>query len=227
MLLVANCSANVYFNASETDVLQHAACSGFIYQSADELGNMPYWGTEAFYSGGGYVISLGDDTVYASNTLAAMESLSWLDQYTRAVFVEFCTWNPSTNLFNQVQIAFEFTPYGAVIPNAVIESINLYRYSGSQGIINMVSEILCAVFIIFLTITTIYSMVRHRSELKSVWNWLLLLSFLLFYGAMALYAARTYFTSPALDTAMNSASMYSIVICRQDIVVVRSKVVIE
>ena len=206
--VITNCSADYTYGATVSEILSTSACSAFVYKSEEDLGTILYWGTNAFYSGGGYVASLGADPVYASNMLLALESLNWLDIYTRAVFIEFNVWNANTNLFNQIQIVFEFSSYGSVVSNARVDSIDLYRYSGSRGVLNMVSEILCVFFVIFLTVRTIVEMIRHHEALISLWNWLLIVSFILFYVSVILYAVRSYLTVGALDTAMNSASKY-------------------
>ena len=196
-----NCTSENNYNTTVGPI-----CYAYIYQLEDQLGNIPYWGEAGAYSGGGYLIPLGNDPAYATNILSVLESLQWLDQYTRAVFIEFNVWNPNTNYFNQIQLAFEFTPFGATFANARIDSIDLYRYSGSRGVWNMVSEILCVLFVTFFTIRTIYEMVHYRESVRSLWNWLLIISFLLFYMSVGLYALRSYLTVGALETAMNSNS---------------------
>ena len=196
-----NCTSENNYNTTVGPI-----CYAYIYQLEDQLGNIPYWGEAGAYSGGGYLIPLGNDPSYATNILSVLESLQWLDQYTRAVFIEFNVWNPNTNYFNQIQLAFEFTPFGATFANARIDSIDLYRYSGSRGMWNMVSEILCVLFVTFFTIRTIYEMVHYQESVRSLWNWLLIISFLLFYMSVGLYALRSYLTVGALETAMNSNS---------------------
>lgn len=200
-----NCTLDAYYSD-----IDGAICAAFVYQDESSLGTVPFWGTEATYSGGGYVFGLGSHPDYAIGILAAMKRLNWLDQFTRAVFVEFNVWNANTNLFNQIQIAFEFTPFGSVASYGRVDSIDLYRYTGSQGVLNMATEILCLVFMVILTASTIYAMVRQHAERKSLWNWLLIGSFILFYASLALYALRSYLTVGALNTAMNSASKFCV-----------------
>ena len=41
-----------------------------------------------------------------------LQDHKWIDEYTRAVFVEFLLYNPTVNLFAVSMLNFEFTPIG-------------------------------------------------------------------------------------------------------------------
>ena len=59
------------------------------YKNWLQLKGLPYWGIFAMYGGGGYVAELGNDYSSAESTLSKLRETSWIDRYTRAVFVEF------------------------------------------------------------------------------------------------------------------------------------------
>jgi hypothetical protein len=65
----------------------------FSYTDSSELDGYPYWGQLAVYSGGGYVVPLKGDKEELIDFLTRLETQDWIDRYTRAVFVEFTTYN--------------------------------------------------------------------------------------------------------------------------------------
>jgi len=86
----------------------------------------------------------------------------WLDQYTRAVLIEFNVLNPNSKLFNQVIIAFEYTNDGGTLWKVSVEVVQLYRYAGSAGVVALLSEILCAIFVLVITVWEIIRVCRMR-----------------------------------------------------------------
>jgi len=84
----------------------------FKYKSWNELEGLPYWGFFGMYSGGGYVAELGTDLDYASNVINDIQSNKWIDNHTRAVFVEFNLYNPNNNLWGVCLYLLEFLQTG-------------------------------------------------------------------------------------------------------------------
>ena len=76
----------------------------FLYTSPADNDN-GYGGLVTSYPSGGYVADLSEDPDEASRLLDDLESNQWIDQYTRAVLVEFNILNPNSKLFNQVIFA--------------------------------------------------------------------------------------------------------------------------
>ncbi len=58
---------------------------------------------------------------------------SWVDYYTRAVFLELTTFNPNTNLFTYIIYAMEFPATGSVIPFPRIMTFRVYPGTGAMG----------------------------------------------------------------------------------------------
>jgi len=59
--------------------------------------------------------------------MRALEANEWVDQYTRAVLIEFNLLNPNSGLFNQVIIAFEYTNDGSTLWKVGVDVLQLYR----------------------------------------------------------------------------------------------------
>ena len=64
-----------------------------------------------------------------------LEANRWVDQYTRAVVIEFNVLNPNSKLFNQVIVSFEYTNDGGTLWNVGVDVVQLYRYAGSAAVL--------------------------------------------------------------------------------------------
>ena len=82
------------------------------FKSWHELENLLMWGTYSYYGGGGYVADFGKTEKAAQQTAKYLRHSTWVDQYTRAVFLEFAVYNPPTNLFGVSYMLVEFPPTG-------------------------------------------------------------------------------------------------------------------
>ena len=56
---------------------------------------------------------------------------SWIDYYTRAVFLELTSYNPNTNLFTYINYVMEFPALGSVIPCPRIMTFQVYPATGA------------------------------------------------------------------------------------------------
>ena len=106
----------------------------FDFQTAFDLVGLPYWGTFATYSGGGYVADLGITEGQARRMSRDLKENAWLDIYTRFVSLEFTTYNPNVNLFTYVLFAVEFPPIGGALANPTIQSVQV-KAKGMQTFI--------------------------------------------------------------------------------------------
>ena len=69
----------------------------------------------------------------ARNMVDDLVKYSWIDYYTRAVFLELTTFNPNTNLFTYINYAMEFPSLGSVMPFPRIMSFRVYPGTGAMG----------------------------------------------------------------------------------------------
>ena len=77
--------------------------------------NFNYPGYFQTYSGRGYAQSLGNTEEGAHEILEELIEFDWLDDYTRAVVLEFNVYNPHVNLFSLVTVLCEFPSLGAAL----------------------------------------------------------------------------------------------------------------
>ena len=154
-----------------------------------------FGGKIADYPAGGYVADLTEHVDQASSLLRELETHQWVDQYTRAVIIEFNLLNPNSKLFNQVMLVFEYIPDGSTLFTTNINVVQLYRYAGSAGVVALLSEIACGIFVFVITIMELIKIVRLRLRyFKDFWNVLQWSALILFYIAVALYTMRSLWT---------------------------------
>ena len=182
--------------------------SSFVYHSETELNSSSFWGHLTIYSGGGYVANLGNDKQHAIDLMFDLERTNWIDQYTRALFIEFNVWNANTNLFNLFILSLEFPPIGGMVNWHQIDSVQLYRYSGAGGVVNLLAEIACIIFVLVLTIFAIKDMIKQKCAYwTQFWNVLLVLSLLMFYMGFCFYVLRSLMTIKAVELMMNNRGL--------------------
>ncbi len=134
-----------------------------------------------------------------------MEQSGWLDYNTRAVFLEFNVWNANTNLFNMVTLLVEFSTSGYSTFSHTIETARLYRYHGAGGVLALLSEIACVIFIIVMAVLETRKMIQKRaSYFRSVYNITQLLIVLLFAVSIVLYIYRSLWTIWTVEELMNN-----------------------
>ncbi|KAI0233653.1 hypothetical protein LSAT2_016128 [Lamellibrachia satsuma] len=90
--------------------------SAWTYQSADTLQMGPITCRHRTYPGGGYVVAIRANMKRMMRLLQDLEDAHWLNNNTRAVLVQFTTFNPTTSLFTISLLAFEFMNVGVVEP---------------------------------------------------------------------------------------------------------------
>uniref|UniRef100_G3VUE5 Polycystic kidney disease protein 1-like 2 n=1 Tax=Sarcophilus harrisii TaxID=9305 RepID=G3VUE5_SARHA len=162
------------------------------YQSQTQLRGHPIWGKLTIYRGGGYVVHLGTDPKNASSILEYLFNNTWLDTFTRAVFVEFTVYNANVNLFCIMTLTFETNSIGAFISQAELQSIRLYPLTNGLHVFVVAAE---AIYFLFLAY---YMGIQGRlmktqkwSYFRSKWNLLELAIILISWIALSVFVKRT------------------------------------
>ena len=120
------------------------------YYSQTELGSHPFMSRINTYPGSGYARSLGKTLAEANKTVAYLKRNLWIDNMTRAVFVEFSTYNNNANFYCIVTLVLEINPDGGGLPYWSVITTRLDRYT------NEFSFFLAACEISFLLLTLYY-----------------------------------------------------------------------
>lgn len=84
----------------------------FTYSTSESLGGYPYWGIFSTYGGGGYVAELGQSMTDARSVVQSLMDNNWVDNNTRAIFIEVNLYNPNNNLWGVCLYVLEFLQTG-------------------------------------------------------------------------------------------------------------------
>ncbi|XP_063839801.1 uncharacterized protein LOC135088742 isoform X2 [Scylla paramamosain] len=174
--------------------------SVFQYRSALEIHGFPYDGTLDTYGGGGYLVEMKGPQAKVLRTLASLHDSQWVDDGTKALFVEFAVYNPQVNLFAVTMFVFEFLPGGGLLTKFEFQALKLLRYHEQGGAFVLAVEIVYILFSLFYTRREFKTMKKQGWKyFKSVWNlmevWVLALS----YTAIVFYLLKTSLTYYLLD----------------------------
>lgn len=187
-------------NATVLSLLEQA----FLYTPDDV--SMPFYGETNWYPRSGYSANFANDFDSSISVLENLEENHWIDIYTRAVFLEFGTLNANLNLFSFVTVVFEFVITGDIVYKKNIESIQLYRYIGGAGLLNIMLEIVTVIFALAIMIQESRLLFKNRKTyFKNMWNIVTLVAFLLFYAGVGVYAWKSVLTVRTVEDVKNQA----------------------
>ncbi|XP_033100141.1 polycystic kidney disease and receptor for egg jelly-related protein-like [Anneissia japonica] len=129
-----------------------------------ELENLLMWGMYSYYGGGGYVANLGKTESTAQQTAKYLRQSTWVDQYTRAVFLEFAVYNPPTNLFGVSYMLVEFPPTGGAVTFYYFQVVLLDQYLGALGLFVIICEVVFSLFILLFLSKEVSAIRRERKK---------------------------------------------------------------
>ena len=133
--------------------------NAFQYQDANKLQGSPITGQFNTYDGSGYVYELRGQLSYIQGNLSLLQEMQWIDRQTRAIFVEFSSYNPNVNLVMVSTILVEFLSSGTILTNARFDPINLFAETGGISF-KIIAELIFVAFVIFFMITQIKSLAK-------------------------------------------------------------------
>ena len=166
------------YNASFSP--QNSLYSAFQYRDASSLDSLPYAGRFGNYLGGGYVYEIDTSVNRASliSDLTQLQSMDWIDQRTRAVFLEYSLFNANIGMFAYCTLLFEILSTGGIIKFSQFNAFSAHSSGTSQ--VEFYFDILYFMTIIFLALRQIRAWVRlgWRKYLRQKWiypEWLLII----------------------------------------------------
>ena len=188
----------------------------FTFQTKESINGSDFWSKFYFYDGGGYIANLGVSENEAKTMSEYLQQNHWIDEFTRAVFVEFSILNGNSNLFNLVQAVFEILPTGLILPSIRVEAVQLYRYVGSVGLLSLIVEILLSLFVIGLLVIEIIHMVKKKREyFREFWNIVQLVLIALYFVGLVFYVLRSLSTVETVENMMNNKGEFNaLFLCR-------------
>ncbi|CAG0890374.1 unnamed protein product [Darwinula stevensoni] len=176
-----------------------------LYTDASEMGTLPIVGNLDVYSGGGYVVELKGLESEIRDRLVTLQGLDWIDRYTRAVFLEFFTYNAQVNLFGVCRVMVEMIPGGGMVPSSRFDGITLLPYQTTFGVFILICELLFLLFILYFTYQCFRACCREKRQyFHQYWNYVDMTTLLLGWTAVGLYAYRYVVTRDILEKIFES-----------------------
>ncbi|XP_051504612.1 polycystic kidney disease 2-like 1 protein [Myxocyprinus asiaticus] len=180
------------------------------YHTEREIKGSNHWGLLSTYSGAGYYQDLTKTKEESASILVDLKDNLWLDRGTRALFVDFSTYNANINLFCVVRLVVEFPATGGAIPSYQIRTVKLIRYVTTWDYFIIGCEIVFCVFIFYYIVEEILEFRIHKlSHFSSLWNILDLVVILLAVVAIAFSAFRTVKVNELLGKLLEQPNIYA------------------
>ncbi|XP_074867229.1 polycystin-1 isoform X3 [Carettochelys insculpta] len=127
------------------------------YSPPDPVG-IWYWGSVSVYDSGGYIQELGATLAESRAQVDYLQQNNWIDNMSRAVFVELTQYNPSVDLHAAITLRLEFPMAGRAVAAIAIGAFPLLRLSGGVT--------LQLVMMVFLMVFVVYFVVSESLSIK-------------------------------------------------------------
>ncbi|KAK3865158.1 hypothetical protein Pcinc_029214 [Petrolisthes cinctipes] len=105
----------------------------FKFLSSEELETYSLTGKLGSYGGGGYVIHLNGLQKDDAENLKKIQELGWINKHTRAVILEFTTYNANVNLFTKCTVMAEFNEVGIYFYRDQVTQAALKEFNETDG----------------------------------------------------------------------------------------------
>ncbi|XP_014247473.1 polycystic kidney disease 2-like 1 protein isoform X2 [Cimex lectularius] len=125
------------------------------YNDAEKTKSYNYFGTVSHYDGGGYFLDLPYAYTHAKHFITEMFNNTWIDQATRAIFIDFTIYSLVSNLFCPVKLVLELPPSGGVMTKYHIKPTKLSSYTTKWDFMRLGLELAVLLFIIYYIIQEI------------------------------------------------------------------------
>ena len=103
--------------------------------------------------------------------LIDLQQQHWVNNHTRAIFLEFSVYNPQVNLFGICTFIAEFIPGGGIIPYWRIEPVRLLHHHQAGGTFNLICEIAFCLYIVYFIVKQLAEMKKQKGQYwKSYWT---------------------------------------------------------
>ncbi|XP_072177058.1 polycystin-1-like protein 2 [Diadema setosum] len=178
----------------------------FVPQSRSEGSYLT--GTEGQYSRGGYIEVLGATARSSLGSLQKLENERWLDEYTRAVFIEWTVFSPDAGLLCICTVLFEASMMGNVVTSSQFESFRMFSIETVIDKVNLALQ--CTyIFVIVALIRLEYKKLKcKKMDYFQFWNILNLLTIISFITAATLYCVWALAVAQAMDTYRRSPTEF-------------------
>ncbi|XP_035690161.1 polycystic kidney disease protein 1-like 2 [Branchiostoma floridae] len=170
---------------NNTDHDRSTIPSPWHYTYGDINNGFLYVGEHGVYSGGGYTATLNNTLSASLQTLEHLRSNNWLDNRTRAVFMETVLYNPHANLFAVVTMTTEFSITGHV---SMATELVTFRIHHDGQVLLLVLRMVLMILLLFSLVRGVLRFNTYViAYLTDPWSWLEILTITTGMATMGLY----------------------------------------
>ncbi|XP_016157405.1 PREDICTED: polycystin-1, partial [Ficedula albicollis] len=137
--------------------------------SAPDLAGIWYWGYLSFYDSSGYVQELGPSLEESRAQLEFLQQHTWIDNMSRAVFVELLQYNPSVDLHVAVTLRLEFPGAGQAIAAVTISPFPLLRLSGGVTL-QLLMMVFLMLFVVYFVVSESLAIKKEGRSYFTLWG---------------------------------------------------------
>jgi len=136
-------------SAKEDLVIDNATNFTVSWQNHHITQDSIWSGMISTYDGHGYVVDFRRNLTEALQRVQKLRAGRFIDEQTRAIFIDFNTYNPVYNLDTVARLVFEFPPTGGIWPYFEMKSWQFRVYYGRRGTMLFVVELLFWVMVVW------------------------------------------------------------------------------
>lgn len=166
------------------------------YRSGPELATEYYSSQYEVYEGGGWAIDIPLNSTQADvkAMFTHLKEQKWTDKKTRAIFVDFVTYQPYEGFFLSVRLTFEFLPIGEVIPTSSFRVMRLGFVDPKLYVSLAFDGFVYLVVCRFIYEDVIRLQTMPKYWFRDVWNYLSLSMYFVF-GITLIFKIRFFWRS--------------------------------
>ena len=154
-------------------------------------GDLSYIGLHGTYGPDGYYIDLGPKQSLVLDYVTLLQTYRWINDRTRAVFLDVVTYNANSGLFSSIKIVFEIPSFGGVTMAKVVWSANLYPYVYARDYLILMLQLIYVVVWLVRCVLLLIKLCRNRTKmLVTIGFYLRLLELILGATAIVCYILR-------------------------------------
>ncbi|XP_074053328.1 polycystin-1 isoform X2 [Macrotis lagotis] len=146
--------------------------------SAPDLAGVWYWGYFSVYDSGGYIQELGVSLEESRELLGFLQRHNWIDNMSRAVFVELTQYSPAVGLHAAVTLRLEFPVSGRALTAVSVRPFPLQRLSAGVTL-QLLMMVFLMLFVVYFVVAEALAMQKEGQAYlvrAGAWGqWLLIL----------------------------------------------------
>ncbi|XP_074135622.1 polycystin-1 isoform X2 [Sminthopsis crassicaudata] len=146
--------------------------------SAPDLAGVWYWGYFSVYDSGGYIQELGVSLEESRELLSFLQRHNWIDNMSRAVFVELTQYSPAVGLHAAVTLRLEFPVSGRALTAISVRPFPLQRLSAGVTL-QLLMMVFLMLFVVYFVVAEALAMQKEGQAYlvrAGAWGqWLLIL----------------------------------------------------